>query len=228
MKNSYKNKSLSNRIIDKLERRNRGSIKLILFNYFYYFLSKFKKNLNDKRAYILYQINKKSIFAEVGVWKGDFSEKINKISNPKKLILVDPWIFDEKIRGCAPQVNGQEPLNQKYFDNAKSETIKKFINCKNIQIIDNYSYEASMLFPDEYFDYIYIDGEHTYTAVTNDLNYWYPKLKKNGSIYGDDYYWREADNSLSLHRAYQDFIYKNKIKNWCVFKSQICLIKNHD
>ena len=65
MKNSYKNKSLSNRIIDKLERRNRGSIKLILINYYYYFLSKFKKNLNDKRAYILYQINKKSIFAEV-------------------------------------------------------------------------------------------------------------------------------------------------------------------
>ena len=79
---------------------------------------------------------------------------------------------------------------------------------------------------DNFFDYIYIDAEHTYEAVKKDLRAWYPKLKKNGTLFGDDYYWREEDDSLSLHKAYQEFISKNHIKKWCVFKSQITIIKH--
>ena len=120
MKNNYKNESFLNRIIDKYERRNRGNIFLITKNYFFYFKAKIKKISSDKRAYILMQLEKNSIFVEVGVWKGDFSKKIWDISSPKLLVLVDSWAFDEKVRGCAPQVNGQEPLNQKFFDQAKN------------------------------------------------------------------------------------------------------------
>ncbi len=228
MKNNFKKKSFFNRLIDKIERRNRGNIILIILNYYYYLLSKIKKNTTDKRAYILEQIKKNSIVVEIGVWRGDFSEKIYNFSKPKELILVDPWIFIEKIRGCAPQVDGNEPLDQKYFDEAKSKTKKKFINCENVKIVSKNSADASFLFPNNYFDYIYIDGEHTYEAVTSDLFHWYPKLKINGKIYGDDYYWREENNYFSLHKAYQDFIIKKNIKNWCVFKSQICLIKNNE
>ena len=81
-------------------------------------------------------------------------------------------------------------------------------------------------FEDNFFDYIYIDAEHTFKAVTKDLEVWYPKLKKNGTLFGDDYYWREEDDTLSLHIAYQEFIKKNHIKKWCVFKSQIKIIKD--
>ncbi len=198
---------------------------MIIINYFFYFYSKFKKSIKDKRYNILLQINKNSVIAEVGVWKGDFSKKIYDLRSPKKLILVDPWIFNPKIRGCAPQVNGKEPLNQKFFDDAKSSTYAKFHNLENVEIIDSSSLDSSNMFKNEYFDYIYIDGEHSYDAVLNDLNHWYPKLKKNGKIFGDDFYWREEDNSFSVKNAYENFILNNKIKKWCVFKSQICLIK---
>ena len=198
---------------------------MLIKNYFYYFLSKVKKFTKDKRVHILLQLNKKSIIAEVGVWKGDFSKLIYDYSLPKKLILVDPWIFDSKIRGCAPQVDGNEPLSQKFFDDAKISAYKKFKDLENVNIIEKNSYDGSIMFDNEYFDYIYIDGEHSYEAVFNDLSYWYPKLKKNGKIFGDDFYWREEDNSFSVKKAYEDFILKNNIKKWCVFKSQICLIK---
>ena len=54
-------------------------------------------------------------------------------ANPKELVLVDPWIYDEEIRGC-PQFKGSEPINQKFFDDAKNFTYKKFEKlrfCKN-------------------------------------------------------------------------------------------------
>ena len=226
MKNIYKNKSFYNRILDKFERRNRGNLFLLLNHYFFYLKAKIKKTSSDKRAYILEQLNKNSKLVEVGVWKGDFSRQILNISSPKLLILVDSWTFDEKVRGCAPQVNGEEPLNQHFFDQAKNDTFNKFENIQNVHILDLNSLDASNNYEDNFFDYIYIDAEHTYKAVTNDLKVWYPKLKKNGILFGDDYYWREEDDTLSLHKAYQEFIVKNNIKKWCVFKSQIKIIKD--
>ncbi len=226
MKNSYKNRSFLNRILDKVERRNRGSLLLLIKNYFFYLNAKIKKISLDKRAYILEQLNKNSIFVEVGVWKGEFSREILNVSNPKLLVLVDSWSYDENVRGCAPQVNGEEPLNQSFFDKAKQETYNKFKNDKNVRILEMNSYGASSYYEDDYFDYIYLDAEHTYKAVINDLNLWYPKLKKNGILFGDDYYWREEDDTLSLHIAYQEFIKKHNIKKWCVFKSQIKIIKD--
>ena len=226
MKNIYKNRSFYNRILDKFERRNRGNLLLLLNNYFFYFKTKIKKISSDKRAYILEQLVKNSKFVEVGVWKGDFSKQIWSISNPNLLVLVDSWTFDEKVRGCAPQVSGEEPLSQNFFDQAKKDTYDKFENVQNVNILDLNSLEASSKYQDNFFDYIYIDAEHTYKAVTKDLEVWYPKLKKNGTLFGDDYYWREEDDTLSLHRAYQEFIQKNHIKKWCVFKSQIKIIKD--
>ena len=226
MKNIYKNKSFYNRILDKFERRNRGNLLLLLNNYFFYFKTKIKKISSDKRAYILEQLDKNSKFVEVGVWKGDFSRQIWNISSPNLLVLVDSWTFDEKVRGCAPQVSGEEPLSQNFFDQAKKDTYDKFENIQNVHILDLNSLEASSNYEDNFFDYIYIDAEHTYQAVTKDLEAWYPKLKKNGTLFGDDYYWREEDDTLSLHRAYQEFIQKNHIKKWCVFKSQIKIIKD--
>ena len=226
MKNIYKNRSFYNRILDKFERRNRGNILLLLNNYFFYFKAKIKQISSDKRAYILEQLDKNSKIVEVGVWKGDFSKQILSISRPNLLVLVDSWTFDEKVRGCAPQVSGEEPLNQNFFDQAKKDTFDKFKNIQNVHILDLNSLEASSMYEDNFFDYIYIDAEHTYQAVTKDLEVWYPKLKKNGTLFGDDYYWREEDNTLSLHIAYQEFIKKNHIKKWCVFKSQIKIIKD--
>ncbi len=226
MKNIYKNKSFYNRILDKFERRNRGNLLLLLNNYFFYFKAKIKKISKDKRAYILEQLDKNSKIVEVGVWKGDFSRQIWNISSPNLLVLVDSWKFDEEVRGCAPQVSGEEPLSQNFFDQAKKDTYDKFKNVQNVNILDLNSLEASCKYEDNFFDYIYIDAEHTYEAVTKDLEVWYPKLKKNGTLFGDDYYWREEDDTLSLHIAYQEFIKKNHIKKWCVFKSQIKIIKD--
>ena len=200
---------------------------LLIRNYIFYIQSKIDNFTLDKRAYIIKQFKKKSIIAEIGVWRGDFSQEILLNVSPKELVLVDPWIYNEKIRGCAPQVKGSEPINQKFFDEAKNSTYEKFQSLEFVKILDMNSENASSKFNNNYFDYIYIDGEHSYKAVIKHLKSWYPKLKINGKIFGDDFYWREEDNSFSVKKAYEDFIKENKIKKWCVFKSQICIIKEN-
>lgn len=47
--------------------------------------------------------------------------------------------------------------------------------------------EAVNQFPNNYFDFIYIDANHSYEGCKNDLELWWPKLKSNGLMAGDDF-----------------------------------------
>ena len=49
------------------------------------------------------------------------------------------------------------------------------------------SEQASNLFADNSLDFVYIDGNHKYEYVLQDLNLWYPKVKQGGYLMGDDY-----------------------------------------
>ena len=39
----------------------------------------------------------------------------------------------------------------------------------------------------EALDWVYIDGNHTYEFVLEDLRSWYPKVRPGGLVVGDDY-----------------------------------------
>ena len=54
------------------------------------------------------------------------------------------------------------------------------------QGVDKYSYSFGG-FDDEFFDYIMIDGAHEYEAVKKDIENWWPKLKPEGVMLGDDF-----------------------------------------
>src|SRR5262249_30222670 len=43
-------------------------------------------------------------------------------------------------------------------------------------------------FPDEYFDWVYIDGNHLFEFVRNDLELSFRKVKVGGYVAGDDYF----------------------------------------
>lgn len=42
-------------------------------------------------------------------------------------------------------------------------------------------------FPEGYFDFVYIDADHTYEMVKRDIEIWLPLIKKGGMIGGHDY-----------------------------------------
>jgi hypothetical protein len=55
-----------------------------------------------------------------------------------------------------------------------------------VQLLRMVSAKAALLFPDEFFDFVYIDALHTYTMSKQDLIIWWPKVAPGGLFAGDD------------------------------------------
>lgn len=53
--------------------------------------------------------------------------------------------------------------------------------------------EAVKLFEDKYFDAIMVDADHKYESVMDDVMNWLPKLKDDGTMFGDDYYMQSVE-----------------------------------
>lgn len=67
---------------------------------------------------------------------------------------------------------------------------------------------ASDYFCEESVDFIYIDADHKYDSVRDDLAAWYPKLKVGGVFCGDDYCncWNPAEGQYDIVKAVEEFI----------------------
>ena len=128
-------------------------------------------------------LKKGAICAEVGVWAGDFSAVILE-KQPAELHLIDPWASQQEYEGRFYSVNQEE------MDVLFQEVQEKFAPRPEVTIHRDFSTKVS--FPKEYFDWVYIDGNHDYEFVLNDLRHYYPLVKKGGFLCGDDYGWDDA------------------------------------
>eukprot|EP00227_Mantoniella_beaufortii_P008645 CAMPEP_0197598030 /NCGR_PEP_ID=MMETSP1326-20131121/28497_1 /TAXON_ID=1155430 /ORGANISM="Genus nov. species nov., Strain RCC2288" /LENGTH=198 /DNA_ID=CAMNT_0043164783 /DNA_START=353 /DNA_END=949 /DNA_ORIENTATION=- len=63
---------------------------------------------------------------------------------------------------------------------------KRFPNV-DFKIVNELSNVAASYFPDDYFDWVYIDGLHTYTGVSSDVSTFWMKVKPGGLFSGHDF-----------------------------------------
>jgi predicted O-methyltransferase YrrM len=124
---------------------------------------------------------------EVGVNKGYFFF-ILALSDPDHLVGVDVWDkYDEEAYSHHPDhyhkiyPHDENKILRKLAQSWAEETYLK------ADIIVNFSVEAAKQFEDDYFDFVYIDANHTYEGVIADLEAWYPKVRKGGMVAGHDY-----------------------------------------
>jgi hypothetical protein len=87
---------------------------------------------------------------------------------------------------------------------------------KRIKVIKNFSLEACKQFSDEYFDFIYIDADHTEAAVYADLNAWWKKVRPGGILAGHDYcpmtlVYGEEKVEFGVIQAVDRFVMENKL-----------------
>lgn len=172
---------------------------------------------------------------EIGVLKGEYSKLILERWHKGTLYLIDTWRhLDEYI-----DMNGQD---DKYHYDCLIRTcqsIKPWQDRAHIIRMD--SVLSADLFPDEYFDFIYIDADHSYEGVVRDLNAWWPKIKKGGLFCGDDYIPDDGDiwlvvgdkeeyaGKFGVRKAVNEFVAKKDLplyetknepywKQWYTFK----------
>lgn len=97
-------------------------------------------------------------------------------------------LFDE-IHTIDPH-HGEEEFNELFgydWDLIKKEYEINTRNFPNIIHWSEFSFELNHKFADNDFDFIYIDGDHTYEGVSRDLDLFLPKIKKGGIVAGHDY-----------------------------------------
>lgn len=141
------------------------------------------------RHCILSQIPKHSVCAEIGVDRGNFSELILECE-PKKLHLIDPWKFEPDPAYEGSRYGGRLGKSQGFMDAIHASVLNRFhlaIRSGTVEVHRNTSAECCSQFPDDYFDWIYIDGNHRYEFVKLDLELFLPKVKRHGLVAGDDY-----------------------------------------
>lgn len=164
-----------------------------------------------------------AICAEIGVWKGDFSKEILK-KNPSKLYLIDPW---ESITNVPARWHAAP---QDEMDKIYESVLKKFEFDSNVSIMREFSNKASTLFVNEHFDWLYLDANHSYEYVKEDLNCWWDKLVSGGYFCLDDYQegkYQIETLDFGVVKAVDEFVInnKNKIKNFKVIKDQVIIEK---
>jgi len=150
------------------------------------------------------------VVCEIGIRQGFHFDYLIK-SNPKQAVAVDCWI-DDGVIGRNDSCFNQAGLDRQYekFKNLMAD--KPFV-----KICKGYSFDVVKEFSDEYFDYIFIDGDHTYPGISRDLVDWYPKMKKGGVFCGHDYNIRNvrAKNGVKIEfgviKAVDEFVAKNNI-----------------
>ena len=117
------------------------------------------------------------IGVEVGVQRGSFTRRLCK--EGLTVHGVDPWLDYSDYYESGDH---QEHQNRVY--EVAKKNLSEFPNCT---LIRKTSMEAVKDFADESIDFVYIDGNHGFKYVTEDIFNWSKKVKKGGCISGHDY-----------------------------------------
>ena len=155
---------------------------------------------------------------EIGVFKGEFLEYLIQNCKIGEIDAVDLF---EGIT-CSGDVDGNNVVN---YDVGLSyiQLQEKYKDNKNINIHKSNSATFLQNQLNEYYDIIYIDGDHSYEGVKNDLTEGYKKIKNGGYIMGHDY---EMNMEKATH--YYNFGVKRAVDEFCINYKQKIISKAYD
>lgn len=148
------------------------------------------------------------ICIELGVQKGNWSHELLKC-NPKELWLIDCWQQQD------PEIykNDRSNVIDDEQERIYQSVITRFAKNSNVKIVRKFLDDAANDFPDSYFDFIYLDANHNYEPVLNDLNKWWPKLKISGWFTGHDLSWdRKSQPRFPVKTALEKFCKDNSLE----------------
>jgi 23S rRNA U2552 (ribose-2'-O)-methylase RlmE/FtsJ len=147
-----------------------------------------------KRADILPLLPKGGVFVEIGVALGDYSATIMQICQPDMFVGLDVFTVHEtqKLWG-KPTV---EVLKGKTHEEFYRDRFKKLIEAGRMNVIAGDTSEALATMADGSIDIAYVDGDHAYDFVKNQLVILNSKVKPNGWIILNDYTMGNIENRM--------------------------------
>ena len=169
-----------------------------------------------RMSFIIKQSNTehKLICAEIGVWIGENAQDMLTIDKEMELYAIDAYtnigITDDTSQGSSDEVKAKAYNRLSVFGD-------------RVKFVYKQSEDAYKDYSDEFFDYVYIDGDHAYKSIKRDIELWYPKVKVGGILAGHDIIMD------SVKTAVEEFLLENKIRktgkldilpesDWWIFK----------
>lgn len=158
---------------------------------------------------------------ELGAGSGWFSHKILQYSRLRRLYSVDP--FDK------PE---ESPISFRADPSVYLDCLRTLLPFGDRSyVLRTLSDEAAKLFDDGAFDFVYIDANHWEPEVRNDVEKWWPKVRRGGILAGHDWcdtYHLDVKKvvtefvereRLALHLTDSDQTHEGHvIRSWFVFK----------
>lgn len=142
--------------------------------------------------------------AEIGVEYGFFSEELCKAG--MKVYAIDPWLkYGDYRNNRVPQ----DKMDSWY------ECAVNRLKPYDCVILRKKSMDATEDIPDESLDFVYIDGNHDFKHVAEDIVEWSKKVRKGGVISGHDYIHIERTfDNVHVKWVVDAYTQAFKIRNW--------------
>lgn len=151
--------------------------------------------------------------AEVGVWKGAFSATFCEANPQMHMLCVDPWVsypaWQDTKNALAP------PAQERLMDGAYRTAMER-LRSLNVTIMRAFSADAASQVQNRSLDFVFIDGNHVYDAVREDLTCWAPKVRPGGFLAGHDFRVFARKPFVQVVLAVTDYTAAHQIDPWFV------------
>lgn len=142
-------------------------------------------------------------YLEIGLGGGQTMGFLMKnISDPDFVFYgVDPFVAHNNLHWMGRR------FKQEAFDTNRKQVEKLFEDKRGI-FYNMFSHDAAKEFEDKSLDIVFVDGNHAYQYVLEDLEDWYPKVKEGGIFCGHDYHARKGMRYHCVALAVNNFTKK--------------------
>lgn len=126
---------------------------------------------------------KRGVGAELGVQQGLYAKSIlSAWPSATEYHMIDPWVTQTNYIDAA---NVDQETQDARMASAAA-VAQSFAPRVAVSVVRNFSYDAVNLYPDCYFDFVYVDAVHDYEGALNDMIDWWPKVRSGGLLAGHD------------------------------------------
>ena len=139
------------------------------------------------------------VFVEVGVYAGDTSSFLLRVIKRKnfRIFGVDPYVEYKGYR--SPNIDYIKGMAYRgCFTDPRCCHIEKF----SVDAVNDFD-EVDMVF---------IDANHKYNWIWQDINLWWAKVRKGGILSGHDYWSVKGGRNRDVRKAVNRFVYLNKLE----------------
>jgi Methyltransferase domain len=151
-------------------------------------------------------IDKGSVGAELGVFKGSFIDHLLSLE-PAKLYSVDPW---HRAEANWPWAKGDPSTVNALADILR--VFKSEIDAGQLVPLVEYSQNFLRDLDDNALDWVYIDSTHAYDQTRLELELSCAKVRPGGAIMGDDYNDDASHRHHGVYKAVNEFVAEGRLK----------------